>query len=322
VTFALALAVELAAWRAGLVVTPLLVAIALSATSAGIVVPLLHDSGRLDSTFGQFTLAGASVAEFGTIVLLGLFFSARNGSTLVEAVLLLVFAVLSLAALRLLRWFSRGVARQEVLLRLHDTSDQLRVRLALAMLLGAAVVAASFGFENILGAFLAGAVVGAVAREWQDVRVFRIKLEAAGFGFFVPVFYIAVGLRFDAAGMLTSGVVLGRAAGLVVVLLVVHLAAMALYRRFVKGPELLATGLLQATNLSFVIVAVEVGERNGALTRAGGDSLVAAGLVSAILFPGLADRLLRRGARSDAAADGESPGRLSAVEPPPERRTA
>jgi Kef-type K+ transport system membrane component KefB len=189
-SLAVALSIELAFQQADLVLTPLLVAVALSATSLGIVMPVLADSGRLDAQIGRFTVAGGVVAEFGTIVLLGLFF-AKPGSTLVgEALLLMLIAVLAVLLLWLLVRFSRLEATRRVLLRLDDTSAQLRVRLAVLVLLAAAVVASTFGFEAILGTFIAGAVFAVVIRGWDDLATYRKKLEGVGFGFFVPVFFV------------------------------------------------------------------------------------------------------------------------------------
>ena len=138
---ALALSIELAFRRAGLVLTPLLVAIALSATSVGIVVPALRDTHKLHTAAGRFTVAGSSVAEFGTIVLLGLFF-AKPGSTLIgEASLLMLIAVLAVLLLWGLASFSRLEATRRVFVRLDDSSSQVRVRLAILILLATAVVA-------------------------------------------------------------------------------------------------------------------------------------------------------------------------------------
>jgi len=94
------------------------------------------------------------------------------------------------------------------------------------------------------------------------------------------------------------------------VLLVVRALPVLLYRRHLSGREMLAAGLLQATNLSFIVVAVTVGEQLGAVTASGGEGLIAAGLLSAIIFPPLAQRLLSspRGAVEPAFDDGVAGG--------------
>lgn len=251
--------------------TPLLIAIALSGTSVGIVIPVLSDSGYLHTPTGVFTLAGGAVAEFGTIVLLGMFFAQSGQTPVVEAVLLFFIAVLAVLLLWALAWFSRQSYTRRIFGRLDDSSSQVRVRLAVLVLLAAAVIASSFGFEAILGTFIAGAVFAVVIRTWSDAAGYRKKLEALGFGFFVPVFFIASGMRFDVSELYGWFEV-----ARVLVLLLVRALPALLYRRHLAGREMLAAGLLQATNLSFIVVAVTVGEALGAVTASGGEGLIAA----------------------------------------------
>ncbi len=292
VSIVLALGIELIFRQAGLVLTPLLIAIALSGTSVGIVIPVLSDSGYLHTPTGVFTLAGGAVAEFGTIVLLGMFFAQSGQTPVVEAVLLFFIAVLAVLLLWALAWFSRQSYTRRIFGRLDDSSSQVRVRLAVLVLLAAAVIASSFGFEAILGTFIAGAVFAVVIRSWNDSAGYRKKLDALGFGFFVPVFFIVSGMRFDLTELF-GWFEIARVLVLLLVLLLVRALPVLLYRRYLGGRELLAAGLLQATNLSFIVVAVTVGEELGAVTVSGGEGLIAAGLLSAVIFPPLAQRLLR-----------------------------
>jgi Kef-type K+ transport system membrane component KefB len=300
-SLALAVAIEVAFKQFDLVETPFLVAIALSATSVGIVVPVLRDSGYLRTQAGIFTLAGSSAAEFGTIVLLGLFFASSGYGPLVEGVALVILAVFAVLLFFALAWFSRREATQRIFHRLDDTSSQVRVRLAVLILLVAAVIASSAGFETILGTFLAGAIFAVVIRGWSDVETFRKKLDAVGFGFFIPAFFIVSGMRLD-LGALWGWFEATRVLVLLLVLLFVRAVPVLLYRRHLSGREMLAAGLLQATNLSFVVVAVTVGEELGAVTMSGGTGLIAAGLLSAIIFPPIAHRLLKEPPTAEAAA--------------------
>jgi Kef-type K+ transport system membrane component KefB len=306
----LAIAIELTFKYFGQVNTPFLVAIALSATSVGIVVPILNDSGYLHTPTGVFTLAGASAAEFGTIVLLGLFFARSGYSPAVEVVGLIVLAVLAVLLFFGLIWLSRREATQRIFRRLDDTSSQVRVRLAVLVLLAAAAFAAALGFEAILGTFLAGAIFAVVIRGWDDLGTFKKKLDGVGFGFFVPVFFIASGMRLDLSALL-GWYEMARVLVLLLVLLLVRALPVLLYRKHLSGREMLASGLLQATNLSFVVVAVTVGESIGAITYSGGTGLIAAGLLSAVIFPPIAHMLLKR------PSDEPAPAGAPADEPEP-----
>src|SRR3954471_12367382 len=130
-SFAIALAVSLLLSAGGLVDTPLLVAIILCATSLGVLVPVLKDAGEITSTFGQLIIAAASIADFGAIILLSLFFSGEGGT---GSTLLLLAALFALAATVFLvvRGAEHSLRIREDLLRLQDTTAQIRVRAALA----------------------------------------------------------------------------------------------------------------------------------------------------------------------------------------------
>jgi len=72
--------------------------------------------------------------------------------------------------------------------RLEDTTAQIRVRGAFLLLVGLVAAAETLGLEVILGAFLAGAILTLVDRDRELTHPqFRRKLEAAGYGIFIPV---------------------------------------------------------------------------------------------------------------------------------------
>ena len=93
------------------------------------------------------------------------------------------------------------------LLRLQDTTAQIRVRAALVLFVGFAALAERLGLEVILGAFIAGAIISLLDRDQVMTHPdFRRKLEAIGFGFFIPVFFVTSGVRFDLDALTASAV--------------------------------------------------------------------------------------------------------------------
>jgi Kef-type K+ transport system membrane component KefB len=290
-SFVLAFALMAPLGRSGLIFSPLLVAIMLSSTSVGILVPVLRDTGNLDTPVGHFTLSGASAAEVGTIGLLGVFFAGRERSAGVSALLLAVVAILAVLLLGALRYTLRWTPGQRIFDQLEESSAQVRVRFAVMILLAAATVAMKFGFEGILGTFVAGIVVGIVVRGDRFEQSLRAKLRVIGFGLFVPAFFVTSGLRFD-LGNIAGVAELGRAMLFFVALIVVRTVPTVLYRPFLTWRECLASGLLQSTNLSFIVVAVTVGTELGRLREINGSALILAGLLSAIILPVIANALL------------------------------
>ena len=189
-SFAIAVAASFVLKAAGLVDTPLLVAIILSATSLGVIIPVLKDAGEISSTFGQLVVAAGTIADFGAIILLSLFFSGEGGvgSTLV---LLGALVGLAVAVFLVVSGAEHSMRIRADLLRLQDTTAQISVRGAVVLFMGFAALAENFGLEVILGAFTAGAVLTLVDRDQAMTHPdFRRKLEAMGFGFFIPVFFV------------------------------------------------------------------------------------------------------------------------------------
>jgi Kef-type K+ transport system membrane component KefB len=277
----------------GWVKTPLLLAIALSATSLGLVVPVLKDAGRADSEVGQTAIVAATVADFAAILLLSFFFSASGGGAGSRVVLIVAFAVLVLVTALVVSRAGRSMRLGGVLQRLQDTTAEIRVRFAVVLLVAFTALAERFGLESILGAFLAGVVVSVVDRDSSSHPHFRTKLDAVGYGFVIPVFFVASGARLDLKGLLDHPSALLRVPVFLVALLVVRGVPALLNLRTHGRRATAATALLQATSLPFIVTATQIGVQLGRITPVTGAALVFAGLLSVLLFPVLALGLLR-----------------------------
>jgi Kef-type K+ transport system membrane component KefB len=281
---------------------PLLLAIILMSTSTGLLLPLLKDAGEESTPFGQLVMTAAALAEIVPIMLLSLFFSATAATPGAQAVSLAIFIVLVVLSGIALAWVRRLEPAGRLLNRLADTSAQLRVRASLTLALAFGVLAYRFGFASILGAFAAGLLVRIVdlARHSPHPQ-FRVKLEGIGFGFLVPIFFISTGVAFPLKALLTNPVALAEVPLFLAALLLVRGLPALLYVRFAGRRRAVAAGLLQATTLTFVIVAAQIGLADGKITPTAAASLLTAGLLSAILFPAVAQRLLPRAATPQAA---------------------
>jgi Kef-type K+ transport system membrane component KefB len=282
-------------WLAGQAHQPLLLAIMLMSTSAGLLLPLLKDAGEEDTSFGQLVMTAAALAEIVPIMLLSLFFSAASKTVEDQLVSLAIFLVLVVLIGLALARVRRLPGLDRLLNRLADTSAQLRVRAALTLALGCGVLAYRFGFASILGAFAAGLLVKLIEISGRDPNPqFQIKLEGIGFGFLIPIFFIATGVSFQLKALLTNPVALAEVPLFLLALLIVRGLPALLYRRTTGTRHAQAAGLLQATTLTFIIVATQIGLTTGKITPTAAASLLAAGLLSAALFPAGAQRLLSR----------------------------
>ena len=295
-SFGLALLVGYGLYTGSLVKSPLLVAIILCATSLGVVVPVLKDAGESESNFGQLVIAGATIAEFGSIILLSLFFSREATSTGTKLFLLGSFILLAIVFAFVVLGLERSMRFAPVLLKLQDTTAQIRVRGAFVLLVAFVALAQRLGLEVILGAFLAGVILRVVD---QDRRMthpqFRQKLEAIGFGVFIPIFFVVTGIQFDLSALFASASTIALLPIFLVALLIVHGVSAILYRPLVGNRRFVVAGLLQSVSLPFIVAASQIGMELGLLSRATGAALITAGLLSVVLFPIMALTLLRCG---------------------------
>jgi Kef-type K+ transport system membrane component KefB len=290
----LALLVGYGAFAAGLVRSPLLIGIILLATSLGLVVPVLKDAGEASTPFGQLVIAAASLADFGAVILLSLFFSREASSPLSKLILLAGFAVVVVLVVVGVRRLERLTRLSMLLVRLQDTTAEIRVRASIVLLIAFTALAQRLGLETILAAFLAGAALRLIDRDqFQTHPNFPVKLEAIGYGFLIPVFFVSSGLQFDLHALVSSPSSLLRLPLFVIALLAVRGLPALIYRDLITGRRLVAAGLLQATSLPFIVAATTIGLDLRLISAATGAALVGAGLVSVIAFPAVALMLLR-----------------------------
>jgi Kef-type K+ transport system membrane component KefB len=266
-----------------------LLALAMTASSLGVMVPVLRDAGEITTDFGQIAIMAGSVGEFGALILLTVLFSAQPEPTWAQVAYVAALgaaAVIGAIALRRM-WRSAWLRRQ--LLATDQSTSQLRIRGAFVILLAFAAVAHEFGVDALLGAFVGGVVLNIADRDDRPTRErYEGKLRAIGYGFLVPIFFIVTGVQFDIRSLFASASSLALMPAIVVGILIVRAAPALLYRRQLGVRPAVAAGLLQATTLTFPVVVAEVGRSLGLLTSATSAALVGAALLSVLIFPAVA----------------------------------
>src|SRR6201994_5022680 len=266
---------------------------------------VLKDSCNIGTGFGQLVIAAASIADFGAIILLSLFFSGKGStSTAATLILLGVFGLVVVLVGVAIAGVEHSMSLSRVLRRLQDTTAQIRVRAAFVLLIGFTALADQVGLETILGAFAAGALLSLIDRdEAMTHPQFRLKLEAVGFGVFIPVFFVTSGLRFDLNALFASASTVARVP---LFLLAIYLARglpAFVYARLLGRSKSVIAGVLQATSLPFIVAATQIGLGLGVVSRASAAGLVAAGLLSVVISPALGLALLRRQQSGRSVAD-------------------
>ena len=257
------------------------VALALTTTALGILLPFLRENDLLDTRLGSQVVAAGAVGEFFPILAIAVFLGAKG--EFVGLVSLLLVALVALL-LSLVPRLIRGRRAETVILAGENATTQTTLRWTIFLLLLLLVVAARFGLDVVLGAFLAGGVL----KRWApgDPHALESKLDAVGYGFFIPIFFVAAGMGLDLPSIARSP---GRLVVFFVLLLVVRgVPALFVYRRALGVRERVEMTLLTATTLPLLVALSQIGLVNGTMLPENAAALVGAGMASVLVFPGVA----------------------------------
>jgi Kef-type K+ transport system membrane component KefB len=263
------------------------VALGLTTTALGTLLPILRDNDMLEGRFGRYILSAGAVGEFLPIVGIAIFLGA-NGHVL--GLVSLVGMGLVALVMSLIPRFVRGVRVAEITVEGENATSQTTLRFTIFLLFALLVVANDFGLDVVLGAFLAGVVL----KRWApgDVQSLESKLDAIGYGFFIPVFFVSSGMNLDLRSIAEAPLRL-----LVFFCLLVAvrgLPSLVLYRKDLQAVQRVQMVLLTATALPLLVALAEIGLSTGDMLPENAAALVGAGVLSVVLFPGLAVALNRR----------------------------
>jgi Kef-type K+ transport system membrane component KefB len=254
------------------------VALGLTTTTLGTLLPILRDNDMLGGRFGRYLLAAGAVGELFPIFAIALFLGASNRFVALGSLAAVgVLAVVLSYAPRVVR----GRRLERIVREGEGSTAQTTVRLTVVLLLLLLVIAEEFGLDVVLGAFLAGIVL----RRWTPVDAHSLegKLDAIGYGFFIPLFFVASGMGLDVRSIAEAPARL--LAFFVLLLLVRGVPALFLYRRDLPPAQRVQVMFLTATALPLLVALAEIGLRNGTMLRENAAALVGAGALSVLVFP-------------------------------------
>lgn len=293
VVFGLTLALALpAGWllqTLGMSAGPWLMALILSTTSLGVVVPVLKERGILGTAYGQSLLVATVIADFLTMLLVSVYVIINtSGLTLELLLVLLLFGVFG-SAYRLARAARRRFPGLGLFRNVSAATAQIDVRGAFAIGLFFIALAQGLGVEMILGAFLGGALISLLAdRHATDLHH---RLDVIGYAFFIPIFFIMVGVRFDLGAVLASPQSLLLVPMLLLLAYLVKLVAAAPFRISYGGRDTLAGGILLTSHLSLEIAVAAIGLQLGIFDQATNSAIILMAVITCTVSPLIFNRV-------------------------------
>jgi Kef-type K+ transport system membrane component KefB/Trk K+ transport system NAD-binding subunit len=288
-TLLLATGVGLLLVQLGLARNPWMMALILSTTSLGVVMPVLKERGLSGGPLGQSILLAALIADFGTMLLITVLVAAVSRGLTLDILVIGLLFVAFVFVVRLGLFTNRRSGVRRVIEDLSHATAQIKVRFAFTLMLAFVVLSQALGTEIILGAFLAGAVLS-LLRTPEDERLSN-QLEAIGFGFFIPLFFIQVGLAFDLSALLASPSAALLVPVLVAAAVAVKLIPSLLFRTVFPWRETLAAGALLSARLSLIIAASAVGLRLGMISEPVNAAIILVAIVTVTFAPLVFNRL-------------------------------
>ncbi|MET0741386.1 MAG: cation:proton antiporter [Candidatus Nanopelagicales bacterium] len=269
------------------------VAIALTTTALGTLLPMLKEQNMLASRLGRYIFAAGTVGELGPILAIALFLGANE--TWVQLLAIVAVAIVVWALTQIPR-FVRGNVIGRTVLANENATSQATLRLTVLLLIALLLLTEELEIDIVLGAFLAGMVL----RRWApgDIHELERKLEIVGHGIFIPVFFVWSGMKLDVDAILDAP---ERTIAVFVLLLLVRgLPALFVYRGVLPMSERVQLMFLSATALPLLVAIAEIGQRDGVMLPSNAAALVGGGVLSVAVFP-LVAVLIRR--RRPAPAD-------------------
>lgn len=256
------------------------VAIALTSTALGTLLPVLRDQGLLKTPFGTYFMGAGAIGEFGPVLAISILLSTKSPAMAIMTVLL--FAAVAVVFAKVPEWFQRDRVMQ-LIERGHDTSAQTAVRLTVLLLVGLLAVSALFGLDLVLGAFVAGIIVRRFSSE-EGGQVLQTKIVAVAFGIFIPIFFVISGANLDIDSVIANPKLL--LLFLVLLLLVRGVPQFFIYRHAIPDArERTKFMLYVATALPIIVAVTSIELADGIMLPSVGAALVGAGALSVLVFP-------------------------------------
>jgi len=276
--------------KAGFVRDFIPIALALTTTALGTLLPILSDNEMLGGPFGRYVLAAGAVGELFPIVAISLFLTKRDEFVAIAS---LVAIAVSAVLLTLLPRIIGDERVRAILRQGQRATAQTTLRWSVVLLLGLLALAERFGLDVVLGAVLAGMVLRTwLRREDVDVHPLEEKLDAVGYGIFIPVFFVTSGMTLDVPAMVKDPLRVLIFLGLLLV--VRGLPSLIVYRRSLPRLQRVEMTFITATTLPLLIALAEIGLQDGVMLPANAAAMVGAGVLSVLIYPAVAVGLARR----------------------------
>ncbi|WP_077623038.1 monovalent cation:proton antiporter family protein [Sediminibacillus massiliensis] len=261
---------------AGFIDNVFLMTLIISTISLGVVVPTLKEAQAMQTMVGQTILLIAVIADLVTMILLAVFVSLYGEGSGNMWLLLILFG-----AGIVLYFVGKRYRNQTFLETMSKGTIQIGTRAVFTLIIFLVALSETVGAENILGAFLAGALVSLLSPNPDLVQ----KLDSFGYGFLIPIFFVMVGVEIDLWSLFSDPMVLALIPLLLIALLASKLLPVLLLKKWYDWQTVISAGMILTSTLSLVIAAATIGERMGVIDKQMEGALILVAVLTCIITP-------------------------------------
>ena len=283
-TLVASLALSFMFFKVGLIGDPVFLALILSTTSVGIVVPTLRELGISTRIFGQDILFSSLVADFMTMLFITVYVAKISTGLSFDLLLILLIFIIFTVAYRLSHYLLEKPVTVKILEKPGMLKAEIKTRAAFAIMIAFIVLSQKIGIEIILGAFLAGFLISMLSAE-TDLKLLHDKLNAVGFGFFIPVFFIMVGVRFELRPLIENPKNLILLPVILVAAYLVKILPCLALKKHYSRKNALAAGVLLSSRLTLIIAAADIGMSLNVITPAIYSAVILVAVISSTISP-------------------------------------
>lgn len=269
---------------------PIFLALVLSTTSVGIVVPTLRELGISSEIFGQDVLFSSLVADFMTMLLITVYVTKITSGLSLNLLLILLIFVIFIVVYWLSHYLLGKPVTIKTLLKPSLQRAEIKTRAAFAIMIFFIVLSQKIGIEIILGAFLAGFLVSMLSAK-SDLKLLHEKLYGVGFGFFIPLFFIMVGVRFDLRPLIENPQNLILLPIFLIVAYFVKIIPCILLKKHYTKRNTVAAGVLLASRLTLIIAAADIGISLNVISPATHSIIILVAVITSTISPVLFYRI-------------------------------
>ncbi len=271
-------------FKIGLIGDPIFLALILSTTSVGIVVPTLRELGISNRIYGQDILFSSLVADFMTMLFITVYVTKISTGLSFDLLFILLIFILFIVAYRLSHYLLGKPVTMKILEKPGMLKAEIKMRAAFAIMIAFIVLSQKIGIEIILGAFLAGFLISMLSTE-TDLKLLHDKLNGVGFGFFIPLFFIMVGVRFDLRPLIENPKNLILLPVILVAAYLVKILPCLALKKHYSQKNALAAGVLLSARLTLIIAAADIGLSLNVITPAIYSAVILVAVVSSTISP-------------------------------------